>query len=518
MEDSNTPQAIQEKYMGDNYMLKLEFQKSDAAREETLERCERYAGWTLPNIFPDSPLMEYDEMQNDYQSVGAQAVTNLANKIMLALFQPSRPFFRMQLSQQQRAEITEESGLQDADIDANLASAEREAMKELDKVNARVAMTQVVQQLIVTGNSLLYMPKGKKMQVYSLRDYVIKRGVDGGTVKIILRDTKAVSGLPDDLHALALAEGYDLEADVSLYTCILRVSEKKYIVWQELEDIAYAHGQVGHVNEDDLEYIPLTWNLARNKDYGTGLVENYAGDFWTLSTLAEAILDFTVLATDVKNLVNPAGMTDVRELTESKSGAYVHGREEDIFVHAPQVANASAFLTEQFAAVERRIGRAFLLTASVTRDAERVTAEEIRMQATELEASLGGVYSNLATELQLPLAKRLLKGLNPVFANIEPVIVTGLESLSRSSELDRIRYFFEDFARMAELPEQVMIRVDFGKLIAVLGSSHGVDYEKFLKDEDTVKAEQEARMQQAAQAEGMVAQQVAQGQAEGTPQ
>tara|TARA_R110000737_G_scaffold38035_3_gene57883 strand:+ start:2111 stop:3652 length:1542 start_codon:yes stop_codon:yes gene_type:complete len=505
-----TPKEIQNKYMGDGFALKVDFKKSDAAREDTLERCERYSGWTLPNIFPDDPLMESDEMQNDYQSVGAQAVTNLANKIMLALFQPSRPFFRMQLDENQRAEITEASGLQGAKIDAALAKAERNAMKELDKVNARVAMTQVVQQLIVTGNSLLYMPKGKKMQVYSLRDYVIKRGVDGGTIKIILRDTKSVSGLPDHLHAIAMEQGYDHEADVSLYTCILRVSEGKFLVWQELEDIAYAQDQVGHVDEDDLEHIPLTWNLARNKDYGTGLVENYAGDFWTMSTLAEAILDFTVLATDVKNLVNPAGMTDVRELTESKSGSYLHGREEDIFVHAPQVSNASAFLTEQFSAVERRIGRAFLLTASVTRDAERVTAEEIRMQAQELEASLGGVYSNLATELQLPLAKRLLAKLNPIFKNIEPVIVTGLESLSRSSELDRIRYFFQDFAQMAELPEQVMIRVDFGKLIAVLGSSHGVDYEKFLKDEKTVEKEQKARMEANAKAAGMEAGAVAQ--------
>lgn len=500
-----TPQEIQVRYMGNGFALKTEFSIGDTAREELLERCERYAGWTLPNIFPDDPITSSEEMQNDYQSVGAQAVTNLANKIMLALFQPSRPFFRMQLDEQQREQIKTQTNLVTASIDAALAGAERQAMKELDKVNARVAMTQVVQQLIVTGNSLLYMPDGGKQQVYSLRDYICKRDVAGNMIKLIMRDTKSVSGLPDNLHAVAMENGYEHEADVSIYTCAVKVSEGNFLVWQELEDIAYAHDQVGHVKKDDLPWLPLTWNLARNKDYGTGLVENYAGDFWTLSTLAEAILDFTVLATDVKNLVNPAGQTDVRELTQAKSGAYVHGREEDIFVHTPQVNQASQFLTEQFTAVERRIGRAFLLTAAVTRDAERVTAEEIRMQAQELEASLGGVYSNLATELQLPLAKRLLSRLNPLFKDIEPVIVTGLESLSRSSELDRIRYFFQDFAQMSELPEQVMIRVDFGKLIAVLGSSHGVDYEKFLKDEDTVKKEQTERMQANAQAQGMEA-------------
>jgi hypothetical protein len=71
---------------------------------------------------------------------------------------------------------------------------------------------------------------------------------------------------------------------------------------------------------------------------------------------------------------------------------------------------------------------------------------------------------------------------------------------------------------MSELPDQVMMRVDFGKLIAVLGSSHGVDYEKFLKDEETVKKEQAANAKANAQAAGMEAQQVAKGQAQGAPQ
>lgn len=51
---------------------------------------------------------------------------------------------------------------------------------------------------------------------------------------------------------------------------------------------------------------------------------------------------------------------------------------------------------------------AFLLNSAVQRQGERVTAEEIRYVAGELEDTLGGVYSILAQELQLPLAKRLL--------------------------------------------------------------------------------------------------------------
>ena len=511
-----TPQELKDTYMDDDFRLKGEFQGSDYAREETLTRCERYAGWTLPTIFPDDPLMEYDEMQNDYQSVGAQAVTNLANKIMMALFQPSRPFFRMQITPQQRADLAGE--LTSAQIDVALSEAERAAMRELDKINARVVMTQIIQHLIITGNAMLFMPKVGKMQMYSLRDYTCKRDLSGNAIKIVMRETKSVSGLPDELRARAMEQGYEDEADVTIYTGVVKTGEDSFVSWQELEDICYCSTQMGIYKQDELPWLPLTWNLCRNKDYGTGLVENYAGDFWTLSTLAESILDYTTIITDVKNLVNPAGMTDVREITEARSGAYVHGREEDIYVHTPQVTNATQFLTEQFSSVERRIGAAFLLNTAVTRDAERVTAEEIRMQAQELESSLGGVYSNLATELQLPLATRLLAKINPVFKSIEPVIVTGLESLSRNSELDRMRYFFQDLIGLSEVPDQVAIRLDYGNLISTLGAGHGVDFKKFLKDEDTVKKEQKAAQEANAQAQGMEAQAVAAGQAKGTPQ
>jgi hypothetical protein len=246
-------------------------------------------------------------------------------------------------------------------------------------------------------------------------------------------------------------------------------------------------------------------------------VEEYSGDFHTLSTLAEAMLDYTTVITDVKNLVDPTGMTDVRQITEAPSGSYVHGREEDLYVHAPQVANATEFLNSRFDATARRIGAAFLLNSAVTRDAERVTAEEIRQQAEELESSLGGVYSHLANDLQLPLAIRQMKALSPVFKDIEPVIVTGLESLSRNSDLANMRYFFQDLLALSDVPDQVAARIDYGQLIAMLGAGHGVEYEKFLKDEDTVKREQEQRAEAAAKAEAQQAGAVAQAENQAAP-
>tara|TARA_R110000787_G_scaffold20422_6_gene60700 strand:- start:4310 stop:5848 length:1539 start_codon:yes stop_codon:yes gene_type:complete len=496
----------EKKYLTGDHLLKGEYYIESAKREQTLTRSERYAGWTIPTVFPDDPLTGDDEFQNDFQSVGAQAVNNLSNKIMMALFQPSRPFFRLTLTPEQEQEVLAENiGMNSTMIEEALAEGERGSMRELEKINARVTMTDCIQQLIITGNSLLYMPEDNTMQSYSIRDYVIERDLRGNMVKIIIRETKSITSLSDEMATMAMEAGMTMTGEATIYTAIQKVGKDQFVVWQELEDLCYCHVSVGRYKQDELPWIPLTWTLSRNKDYGTGLVEMYSGDFHTLSTLAEAILDYTTIMTDVKVLVDPTGMTNVRTINEARSGDYVHGREEDLYVHSANVQAGADFLTNQFMTVERRIAAAFLLNNSVTRDAERVTAEEIRMQAQELESSYGGVYSRLATDLQLPLAKRLITKFDPVLKDIEPVIVTGLESLSRNSELDRTRAFFSDLVQLADVPEQVAMRIDYNKLITMLGAGHGIDYKDLLKDEKQVQADQQAAAAQQAQAAGMEA-------------
>lgn len=508
-----------EHYLNNDLRLKGEFE-SDGERTTLIDRCERYAGWTLPTIFPDEDIIEDDEMQNDYQSVGAQAVTNLANKIMMALFQPSKPFFRAELSNEQRESIKDSNGYTDGDIDKALSKLERDSMKLLNKMNARVVMNDTIEQLIVTGNSLMYMPDdvNDKMLTYSIKDYLIKRSLSGEPVKIIIKEIKVVSGLPEKIRQLALQGNYRDTDEVAIYTCIQKVSKDNYFVWQELEDLWYCHEQEGYYSKDKLPWIPLTWRLTRGKDYGTGLVENYAGDFFSLSSTAEAILDFTTIVTDIKTLVNPAGQTDVSEISKAKSGAYVYGVEADLFVHSADTGKQADFLNQRFDNISRRIASGFLLTSQVTRDAERVTAEEIRQQAHELESSLGGVYSRLATELQLPLASRLMVKVNKDFSTIEPVIVTGFESLSRNSDLDNMRAFMSDLATLTDVPDDVKVYMNMSEVMKVLGAGHGIDYDKFMKDDETVKKETAQRVKAQAQAAGMEANAVEQGKAKGQQQ
>ena len=68
----------------------------DNKRRSLLTRWERYASYTIPRICLPSQFSEKsDELKHDWQAVGAQAVNHLVNKLMLALFAPSRPFMRL---------------------------------------------------------------------------------------------------------------------------------------------------------------------------------------------------------------------------------------------------------------------------------------------------------------------------------------------------------------------------------------------------------------------------------------
>ena len=497
-------------YLNGDYKLQSDFKLLDGERSSLIERTEKYAGWTLPNVFPIDNLTDSDEMQHDFQSVGAEAVTNLSNKMMMALFPPSRQFFRMNLDDDQRAEIMEASEIDEPELEKAIAKAERAANARLAKKSGRVVLTNVMLKLIVTGNALLHKPAMEKLSVYGLRNYVITRDHRGGVVKMILRESKKVRALSDDLAKIAKSNGKDDTTEIHLYTCAQRIGDDKYLVWQELENFAYAHRAPGLHSKANLPWIPLTWNLSEGQDYGNGLVENYAGDFHSLSMFSEIEGDFAAVATDIKNLVNPAGMTDVQEIAQAASGAYISGQEADIFSYSPDVKAQTDFIANRIDKLERRIGRAFLLNSAVTRDAERVTAEEIRQQAQELEGSLGGVYSRIAEELQQQLAKYLMEEENTVFKGIEPTILTGLESLSRMSDVDRLRAMILDAAELSNVPEDVRVRLNLTGILNKLSAGHGVDTEGVINTPEQVKEEQDRKAQEQANLAGTEAGAVAQ--------
>nr|WP_314363814.1 portal protein [uncultured Achromobacter sp.] len=100
-------------------------------------------------------------------------------------------------------------------------------------------------------------------------------------------------------------------------------------------------------------------------------------------------------------------MTHPEDLDQNENWAVIAGVEGDVVALSAAGAGVATGLQIMDAVLSKYvscIGRTFLPRAIEVRDAERVIAEEIRMQAQELETSLGGVYSRLAIDFQLSLA------------------------------------------------------------------------------------------------------------------
>lgn len=479
----------------------------EGKKTSLVNRCYDYAMWTLPYIFPRMESKD-QELQGPLDSIGARAVNHLSNKLVLTLFQPSQPFFRLTVQDDVAEELAAkaEQGDEQADelmtmLDKALAKTERAAMKELDFTHYRTEATMAAKHLIITGNALIYHPEDKKgkTQVYGVKDYAVVRDLSGTVVEIITRDKKALYTFSKEVRELLKASGkkdYENEnCDITIYTKICLEDDGKYHLYQAADD--YDLKAEGVWPAEDLPWITLTWNLIRGEDYGRGLVEDYAGAFHALYVLAQSEVDVVAIAADIKFLVDPASTIDVEALNNSESGSYHSGKEGDITCNQLNKAVDMQMVESMVQRLEQQIGAAFLLQSALTRDAERVTAEEIRENANELDIAHGGVYSRFAEEWQYRTAILMLKRIkidlgNGLNKTIEPTVITGLDSLSRAGDLDNLRMFVADLGLLQAVPDDIRAVIDPFKFIQYIGIRRAVDYEKFLKSPAKVAQEQQA--------------------------
>lgn len=475
------------------------WEELDGQRRGFISRCELYAAYTLPKICPpDNYDQNNYELSHDFQAVGAQATNNLANKIMLALFAPSRPFFRADPDDNMKARLKAQQVTETA-IAQVLSQAEKSAVQKLDQLALRPKMYEVIKHLIVTGNVLLFLDEGST-RVMGLKKYVVRRNAAGEVVELVIGDRVRVDELGDDVRAVIREKRPEVE--VNHYRWIRRDGRGDYRMsqWVDTQQLPLQFN--GKWPKDKLPYRVLTWDLSDGADYGTGLVEDYRADFAGLSALSRAQVVGAVLASEFRWLVNPAGLTKPEDLEQSANGAALPGQEGDI--NLIQSGKSADLQTTLSIATEyvNRIGRGFLLGASLVRNAERVTAEEIRLLANELETSLGGAYSRLAVDIQLPMALWLMDmiGLTMDGSGFTPTVVTGLDALSRNGDLEELKALFTDLAILGQLPESLQARLKWEPIMAAFGAARRQDTSQFLKSDQEVAAEQqaarEAQMQQ----------------------
>jgi hypothetical protein len=481
-----------------------EFLALDGKRSGLKRRFEEYALWTLPRLFTVEGYNENTgELPYDYQSVGAQAVNHLANKLMLTLFRPNQPFFKLGLDTKMRDELISQ-GLPEADLDQLLATGEQTALKELEAKALRPKLFAALLNLIVLGNALIYLPKNSKEEarVYSIKQWVCRRTQTGKLKELIIRECMRFDELLDEVQLAytQFSKGKKKKPhdEVHLYTHLRRKGDS-FELTQAVDECELGDDFSVNYSEADCPYHVECWNLADENNYGTGLVEDYRGSFAALSTLSEAEVKAAVLASEYRWLVNPAGMTKPEDLEQSENGASLPGSEKDIV--SLSFGNGSYGNLQVIGTIAEKhirvLGAGFLMPTAVTRDAERVTAEEIRQQAIELETGLGGVYTRLATGLQPFIASYLLRAadLDVQGSRLVVTIITGLDALSRGGDLENLRLALNDIASLQAVGAELLAPLNLTAIYTAIFIGRGVDARKYTLSEDQQQANQQAKQQ-----------------------
>lgn len=475
-----------------------------------LDRARLAAKLTIPWLVPPDGHNPSMELASPFQSVGARGVNNLTSKLLLALFPPNAPFFKYDvdpyaLEQIEGAEENGESAR--AQVEQNLVKASEAILTDLATSGFRVGAYEAARHLVVAGNALQYRSK-TGWRIYHLDQFGIERDPETDQVcEIVIKETLPPEGMPKwMLEKIATKPGYRPEARVKHYDLYTRAyfdhETKKWCVYQECEDMRVDE-RMEEYTEDTFPYTVLRGNVIGGENYGRGYVEEYIGDLLSLEGLSQAIVEGSAAAARITKLVNPAGMTDIDDLAKSENGAYVPGRADDVTTDQLQKHYDFQVTANTANAIEGRLSFAFLLNSAVQRNAERVTAEEIRYIAEELEQALGGIYTLLSKEWQLPLVRftqqamqkaKRLPSIPPKY--IRPTVVTGIEALGRGNDLSRLGNAAQAFVAFTQAAAIIQPILKLPELAQRIFTAAGVRTNDLLKTPEELQAEQQAAQRQ----------------------
>jgi len=492
------------------YKARELYSKLSSDRSQFLDVAVEASELTLPYLITrDVTYKGTKSLLQPFQSVGAKAVVTLAAKLMLALVPPQTAFFKLQVRDDKLGEELDPK--MKSELDLSFSKIERSIMDYIAASNDRVVIHQALKHLIVSGNALIFMGKDG-LKHYPLNRYVVNRDGNGNVIEIVTKEiiSRKVLGLELPAPPEAGPNAPDsYEDDAEVYTCVKMDESSGRWTWhQEVDDIVLP-GSRSTAPKNTSPWLVLRFNTVDGEDYGRGRVEEFIGDLRSLDGLSQALVEGASVASKVIFLVSPSSTTKPQTLSKAGNGAIIQGRPEDVGV--VQVGKTADFATasQMVQQIEKRILEAFLVMN--VRQAERVTAEEVRLTQLELEQSLGGLYSLLTVEFLIPYLNRILLVLQrsrqiPSLPKdlVRPKIVAGINSLGRGQDAEALTRFIGTIAQTLG-PEALLKYVDATEAIKRLAAAQGIDVLNLIKSPETMEAEMQQQQQMAAQ-QGLIKQ------------
>ena len=498
-------------------------------RSYWISRGKQAAGLTIPYLMPREDPLPNDapDLELPWNGVGQAGISNLASRLLMALLPPTEPFFRLTIDEVEMARITadrqdkDEVAKERAAFDKALNVLERAMLAKIAHSNDRPVLHEGLLQLLVVGNVLAYRPK-EGLRMYGLGRYTLKREPTGRPSLAVICEQLTVKSLPPAARKIheekvgKQAEDEDGEKRMGLgghgkivkvYTEIEWDWTKGRVEWHQELHGKEIPGTDGWSPMDESPWIPLRMYHLDGQDYSPGFVEAVCmADLHTGDVLNQAIAEGALISARCIFGIKPNSQVTPKQFTDAANGAAITAMPDDVF---PIQVGKSADLAVAAQAEQRisaRLSQAMLLQNF--RDSERTTAQEVRLQALQLENALGSLYSILTVEFQHPYVKRMLalqtrEGDLPQLDKklVKPVVSVGLAAVGRGNDLERISQFVGMLSQLLG-PEAIPQFLKVPRLVTQMATASNLPNLDAIKTEEEVLEEQQ-QAQEAAQQQQM---------------
>lgn len=500
------------------------FDADNSARHNVMERARLCASLTKPWALPPLGQTADAELPQPFQSLGARGITNLEGKTLLALYPPDFLWFSLEpaaeirhdpsVSAEQLQQIEQVLFLQSlilvAKLEASNLSGGDAAYRHRSGFRSKKRMS--LSQLFITGDTLEQLTDDYRIKVYRRDQYTTLRDSCGDVLRHGVRERIDPLSLSTERIAAASLSESDLRRKSTTERMMdidtgaqWQPWSRTWVIEQEL------NGHVINTSEEEVSpFFCTPFELVSGEHYGRGFVEQNLGDFTSLDTLSERMLDFAAVASRMHPFLDyssPLQEDDFKKPTGTVFRGKVQGGvvQDVAFLLTNKLADFKV-VYDTHQAIRKDLGLSMLIESEVAPSGE-AGRSPVAWQTivNQLDGALGGLYAPIADDQQLPLIRRMMHQLErdrlilPLPRDaVEVKALTGLAAIARQQKAARLLTFA---GVVRELGDTAAAKLNTGVLMDVLARLQGIDEPGLVKSNEQMLEEQRAAMAAAARQE-----------------
>lgn len=483
------------------------FDELDRKRANKIQRAREWASLVLPPLFSDEGSHGEDDLFYTFSSFAGRGATRLAAKLTNSTIPPNRiKFFEIDLSH-----LVEVSDEEVANFRSQVARLELAIMEEIWASNVREVLYRMYQHLVVIGDGMMDQDDDFVFGFTRVDDYVTVRNGKDKVVEIILREWVNSDRLPPEWESIPKSQTSSVDAgrmrdgQEPVFTQFLLDDETKK--WKVLKQFRGRNVSRPNDSYDVLPYFVARWATRDKDNYGRSLVEENAGDIRSLEGMTEALIQGIATNSWGMTMVDPTGLTQIRDVEEAKNWDTIPGRAADITFAQPNAVAQIQITSNAVQDLQASLREVFLMNVASQLTGERVTATQVLAAAQELEQATGGLFSSITREIQEPIVRRAIavlvkkNKLDPDLVELindgtlKINIKTGLDALGRQIEAGRL---FGVIDRLKDNPEAMSV-FDMTEVARFLVEAEGIDPRGLVKSRERQAQEASEAQQQALQ-------------------